>query len=149
MVSEKRAVARDRNLQCWNQRRRNCYSAGGAVDHNSLGMAMGISHHRWYWLRLAGLMAIVLSQAGRASARFRSRIGIHTKRFGGADRQSEMDQPDFVPAGLGVRECEVSDRSHLVPLPVLDPGFPATETCPGADPDRSSNHGDLRYRRSG
>src|SRR5579864_4884815 len=119
------------------------------MDHDSMGMALGVSHYRRHWVRLAGFMAIVLSQARGAPTSFDRRIGLHTKRSSRAGWQSEMAQLDLISAGVGVRECEVSDRSHLVPLPVLDPGFPAAETCSGPDADRSADHGDLCHCRSG
>ena len=74
---EKRARPGDRNLQRRYQYRRNHHSSGCAVDHDSLGLALGI--HR-YWrpgICLARVLDDVVSQAGGASARLQGGAGLY------------------------------------------------------------------------
>jgi hypothetical protein len=64
MVPQKGAGAGNRNFQRRHKYRRHHHSPGGAVDHDSMGLALGLHHHRRFGLCLADLLAAALSQAG-------------------------------------------------------------------------------------
>src|SRR5580704_12689103 len=101
---------------------------------------------RWNWstrIRLAGALALDLSQARAAPTRFESRARLHPQRSSGLAGQNQMVCSASPAANLGVRRREIPDRSRVVVLSFLDSRFLAEQTWPGADRSWPADRGDL------
>src|SRR4029077_10921806 len=98
MVSEERARTGDWHFQCGHQHRSDRDAVYCAVDYRALGLAVGFYIDGWAGVRLAGVLAMALSQTGRAPAPLESGVGLHSQRSRGPHGEDKVDSPAFVPA---------------------------------------------------
>src|SRR5580704_11924864 len=101
---------------------------------------------RWNWsarIRLAGVLALDLSQARTAPTRFEGGARLHPQRSSGLAAQNQMVCSASPAANLGVRRWEIPNRSGVVVLSFLDSRFLAEQTRPGPDRSWPSDRGDL------
>src|SRR5258707_11646797 len=94
------------------------------MDGVALGLALHLSFHWRTRIRLAHLLAPPLPQTARASTRIPSRTRLHPLRSFRIRRQNQVVRATPAPPNLHLRRRQISHRSHLVVLPLLDPRFP-------------------------
>src|SRR6185436_20905827 len=123
MVPEEGARFGYGHFQFGHERGRAAHPTGSAVDHSSLGLAMGLYCHRSDGICVDGVVALDLSRARGTSTPGIIRVGVYSQR---PDRANNTDcMGAIVPASadVGFRHWQVHDRPYLVALPFLGPGF--------------------------
>src|SRR5512142_209063 len=129
MVSSQGASTRDRFVQC----RLECGRSAGAthcpLDLLPLGLALGVLVHRFSQRDMAAGLASYVPPTARTSMALFWRTRLHRRR-------PDRDYPShflgaiaMASSNLGIRGRQVSDRSDLVVLSVLDSVFPTQQAC--------------------
>ena len=143
VVSEEGARARHGPLQLGHQRRRAADTARRAMDHPSLGLVLGVCHHRRARLHLAVLLDSAVRVARTSSPRRRRRAGAHPQRPARSAGAHPMGPAPEVSPDVGVRARQVPHRSGLVAVSLLDPGLSQQQPRDRSPHDRAAARRDL------
>ncbi len=119
MVSKARACPGGRYLQRRQQRRRDRRPPHRAGYRHHVGMARGLRCHWRDRLRLARLLARVVSRARAPSLARGARARVYPQRSGGVAAARAVDQPPREARDMGVRRRQGAHRSRLALLFVL------------------------------
>src|SRR6185369_3281003 len=120
MVSQKRARARHRNIQCRFKCRSDHRAAGCALALCHLRMAVGVHLYRHAWPVVAVVLVLAVPASGRTSEGRAGGTCLHPVRSGRAHRKNRMVKALAAPSDLGLCNRKVSYRFDLamVSLPV-------------------------------